>query len=802
VGPDALATLELPAILDRLAAATGTARGAELARSLEPSPDPEEVARRQALTAEAVTLLDEAAEPPLAGIRDVRAAASHAGRGGVLAPGALADVAQTISGALATRAALEAAAELAPRLAELAAPIDLSLRPLAGELARGVEEDGSDLRDTASATLRRLRKELREGRARAADELRRLARGSGLRRHLQEDFVTQRGGRPVLAVKASARSHVPGVVHDTSSSGETLFVEPFEVVELNNRQAEAARAERGEVERILRQLSASVAERAAELRALVDATAAVDLALARGALSRSWRGAPVEPSGEVRLVAARHPLLDPASAVPIDLELGRLRAVVVSGPNTGGKTVALKTLGLAALLHQSGLRPPADVAALPVFDRVLATIGDEQSIEMSLSTFSAHVRNLRAILDAATHRSLVLVDELASGTDPVEGSALAQALLARLAERARLTVVTTHYPELKEWASATDGVANAATALDPETHEPLYRIALGRPGTSHALDTAERLGLEPGVVADARARVAPERLRVGELLAEAEAAERAAAGLRGEAARERAEAAGEARRARERGAELAAEIEAVRASAGQERERAAAEAERELAAARHELEALRAEIRVARRRQKEAARSAPAAATRAERERDRRLGQASERAARAERELRAVREPLPFHAPLAPGDPVEASDLGVRGTIVAVEGGEAEVVGRGGHRIRIPVDRLRPDPRGSASAEEGERQPAVRVVAAARSDAADELDVRGRTAQEAREAVRSFVDDAALAGLASVRVVHGRGTGAVRTAVRDELDRHPLVEGRQSDAPDGSTLVRLAGTRA
>ena len=362
-----------------------------------------------------------------------------------------------------------------------------------------------------------------------AEKLEQLVRSGGLREHLQEDFVTQRGGRPVLAVKASARRSVPGIVHDTSDSGQTLFVEPFDVVDLNNRQSETVAAEREEVERILRELSGAVGERADAIVALVEAVGAIDLALARGIVSRGWRGAPVEVSDEVRLVRARHPLLDPAVAVPIDLELENLRALVISGPNTGGKTVALKTVGLAALLHQSGLRPPAETVALPVFDEVLADIGDRQSIEMSLSTFSGHVANLVAILDAARERSLVLVDELASGTDPVEGSALAQALLSRLAEQARLTIVTTHYPELKEWASSTDGVANAATGFDPDTHAPLYRVALGRPGTSHALQIAERLGLDAAVVEDARGRVEPERLRIQELLAEAEAAERAAA---------------------------------------------------------------------------------------------------------------------------------------------------------------------------------------------------------------------------------------------------------------------------------
>jgi len=787
VDPDALAALEFPAVAERVAAAGATDYGAELGRTLAPSPDPDEVARRQALTAEAIGLVQSSAEPELHAIADVRAAAVRASREGVLSPGELRAIAAAVRAGLAARAALEEA-EDAPLLRALAEPIEPALAALADELEQRVEPDGSDLRDTASALLRRVRRDVRTSGERVAEELRRLARSRELRAHLQEDFVTQRGGRAVLAVKASARSAVPGVVHDASSSGETLFVEPFAVVELANRRSEAAGEERDEVERILRELSAAVGERAEALRALVEATGAIDLALACAAVSRGWRGTAVEPSAEVRLVAARHPLLDPANAVPIDLELGGLRALVVSGPNTGGKTVALKTLGLAALLHQSGLRPPAAQAALPVFDRVLAVVGDRQSIEMSLSTFSAHLGDLLAVLRAATPRSLVLVDELASGTDPVEGSALAQALMARLAALARLTVVTTHYPELKEWASATDGAANAATAFDPETQEPLYRVAIGRPGTSHALETAERLGLDAGVVADARARIAPERRRVAELLAEAEEAARAGAESSEAAERERGEAVALAEETRAREAELRAEIDAVRASVAGERERAVAEAERDLAEARAELRALRDEIRAARRLQREAG-------PEAEPERDRRLGEASERATTAERALRSFRPPVPVTGPLAPGDPVEAPELGVRGTIAAIEGDEAEVAGAAGQRIRIPVERLRPYVGG---AEPDEPRPAVRVVAAARSDVSDELDLRGQRPEEARAAVRSFVDDAVLAGLASVRVIHGRGTGAVRTAVRDELARHPLVEGFESDSADGATAVTLA----
>jgi DNA mismatch repair protein MutS2 len=793
VDPHALAVLEFPAIVERIAATTETPRGTSLARALVPSPDPAEVAGRQALSAEAIALLDAAEEPSLAGIADLRDAAEHAAREGTLGPGDLRAVAGAVSVALAARNALATARELAPLLADIVEPIDPSLAEVADAIDRAVEDDGSDLRDTASSTLRRLRAELRNGRQRVTDELTRLARSGDLRDALQETFVAERGGRPVLAVKASARSSVRGIVHDASSSGQTLFVEPFAIVELNNRLAEAASAEREEVERILRELSAAVGANAAALETLVDATAAVDLALARGALSRRWRGAVVEVGHEVRLLAARHPLLDDATAVPIDLDLDRLRVLVVSGPNTGGKTVALKTLGLAALLHQAGLRPPAEVASLPVFDQVLADVGDQQSIEMSLSTFSGHLRNIVAILDAATDRSLVLLDELAAGTDPVEGSALAQALLARLAGQARLTAVTTHYAELKEWASATDGVANAATGFDPETHAPLYRVALGRPGTSHALQIAGRLGLDPDVVEDARGRIAPERLQVAELLAEAEASERNAGEALAAAERERVAAARAAEAARAREESLRAEIDTVRASAARERENAIAQAERDLAAARAELNGLRDEIRAARRRERDRRRSAPDA----ERERDRRLGAASGRAAEAERALRELR-PVVAVAPLAAGDPVEAPDVGVRGTIASIDGDEAEVVGPGGLRVRIPVARLRPAARRPSTTDRPE--PAVRVQIAARSDVSDELDVRGLRAQEAREAVRTFVDEAALAGLPQVRVVHGRGTGAVRSAVREELNAHRLVDRQESDSRDGATVAHLGST--
>ncbi len=789
----ALELLELPAILERLAGAAASEPGIALASELSPSSDHLEVAHRQALTAEGIALYDVSAEPDLAAVADIRAAAAVAARGSVLEPGALRAIGRSIGAALAARVALESSADI-PGLSELAAGIDPALSAVADELGRAVEDDGSDLRDGASPVLRRVRRELRGGRARLAERLRTLARDPDLREHLQDDFVTERAGRPVLALRASARGAVPGIVHDSSATGQTLFVEPLAVIEESNRLREAESAEREEVARILRALSQAVGQVEPGLASLVESVAQIDLALASAVVSRRWRGTEVRRSDAVSLRGARHPLLDPSTAVAVDFELGALRALVISGPNTGGKTVALKTLGLAAVLHQCGLRPPAEHAELPVFDEILADIGDEQSIEMSLSTFSGHVRNLVAILERATDRSLVLLDEVAAGTDPVEGTALAQALVGRLARQARLTVVTSHYPELKEWASASDGVANAATGFDAHTGAPLYRIALGRPGTSHALRIAEQLGLPRDLVAAAREHVAPDRLRVAELLAEAEAAEGRATDEHESAARERAAAARSRQAAEERVAELETEIERVRASAHAERERAAVEAERELAATRAELDALRAEIRAARGLERDRKRATTPKALAKERERDRRLGAASERAARAGRALRELDEPLPVTVPLGPGDPVVAPALGVRGTIAEIAKGEAVVTGRGGLRVRIPLARLQPDR--DAAARDAPESP-VTIRAPAPTDAPSELDLRGRTGQEAREALRAFVDTAALAGRDEVRVIHGRGTGAIRKAVRDELTRHPLVSSHESDSADGATVVRL-----
>lgn len=786
--------LELSAVRERLAGLTGFEGGRRLALSLAPSPDPAEVAGRLAETEEALLLRDRGLSGP-GGASDVRHDLARAARGGTLEAAGLLDVMTTIGVWLELREAVAGLAELAPRLAaRVAAPDEAAARRVLAALERAIDPRGG-LLDSASAELASLRRRLAAARRSAADLLRELA--VRLRPHLQERFTTERAGRPVLAVKAASRGAVAGIVHDTSGSGETLFIEPLAVVEANNEARELALREQAEQERILAMLSGLVGESAQPLEDLVAALADLDLALAKAALSSAWDGCRVEPADEVELRAARHPLLDPRTAVPVDLPLAGVRALVVSGPNTGGKTVALKTLGLLAMLHQCGLRVPAARARMPVFDRVLADIGDDQSIAESLSTFSAHVRRLVGILDAAGPRSLVLLDEPAAGTDPDEGARLAQAVVERLVALGALVVATTHHPELKAWAAAAPRAANAAVGVDLRTLRPLYTLALGEPGASHALGIAERLGLDPRVVEAARAAGPPERRALEALLADAAAARAAAARERAaaEAARQAADAAAAAARGRE--AELERRLARSREAAEAERAAARARAEGELAVLQRELADLRAAIGAARREEAARAASAGGSARERARERDRRLGAASDAAARARAAL-ATGPGAAEADPVAVGDAVVDPAMGFRGTVLAIEADQAEV-GNGAARMRLPLARLVRD----TARRPPEPEPAPVARSPAGMPASFEVDVRGRRAEETRATIRERIDAAAMAGLPEVRVIHGHGTGALRAAVREELRRHPLVAHAEPAPPDqggdGATIARLAG---
>ncbi len=778
--------LELPLVLERLTDLGSFDGGRALAHALRPSADPVEVRARRARTEEALVLVERGVPGP-AGAHDIRSILGRVAVGGVLDEAELERV----------RATAEVARELhdralehrddAPGLCGALGALDTGvLVAIEGRLAGALDERGG-LADGASPELGRIRRSLVAARRDAQERVRSLS--SSLSEHLQEGFVTERAGRPVLAVRASSRSEVPGVVHDSSGSGQTLFVEPFPLVEATNRVRALEGAEREERERILGELSREVELRRAPLEAAVEVLALVDLAIASALLSRAWGGCPVEESAEVELSGARHPLIPPEEAVPIDLPIGDLRAVIVSGPNAGGKTVALKTLGLLAVLGQCGLRVPARGARLPVFGSVLTDIGDRQSIAESLSTFSAHVRTLAEILERAGPSTLVLLDEVAGGTDPREGAALARAVIAELMSSGALVMASTHHWELKEWAAEADGAANAAVAVDPDTLAPRYEVDLGRPGASHAFAIARSHGIPPAVVERAEGELAEGRASAEGLLAEASEARAAARHALSAAEAERAAAQGERASAEGRTAELDARLAGIKSEARRERDRARAEMAARLGEAERELEVLRREIAAARRaegaRQDDATRS-----------RDRRLGQASEASQRARAALGATAEPGRTR-PAEVGDRVKDVGLGFRGSVVSLEGGVALVDGEGA-RVRVPLERL------EVLAAEGpapvSARPA-RVSAPPPPVGADEIDVRGQRADEARSAVRAFVDGAGQRGLERVTIVHGRGTGALRQAIRDELGVHPMVAGFDSAGPagggDGATVAEL-----
>jgi DNA mismatch repair protein MutS2 len=780
VDQHAIALLELPAIRERLAGLAAFEGGAPLALGLEPSTDPREVARLRDITREAVVLWELGLSGP-GGAHDIRADIEDARRGARLEIATLERIRATAEVAVEMHEALMEHAAEAPLIADVVDMIDPGvMRRVAGRLDDCLDGRGG-IRDDASPGLARARRDVAELRRQAQDALRDVAQS--VKAHLQEGFITERAGRPVLAVKASSRSAVPGIVHDTSDSGGTLFVEPLPVVEASNRVREAVAREREELAAVLAALTALVEEHAYALEVGVDALAEVDLRLARASLSRQWRGAPVE-EGDVLLSGARHPLLDVGSAVPITLDLTSIRTLVVSGPNTGGKTVSLKTLGLFAMLHQCGLEPPADRVRLPVFDTVLADIGDEQSIAESLSTFSAHVRTLIGVLDDAGPRSLVLLDEVGAGTDPAEGAAIAQAVLGELLDRGALVLATTHSPEVKSWAVDAEGAANAAVGLDPDTLAPTYRLAVGDPGGSHAIGIAERLGMPAPVLDRARAFLGAER---SALIGLTEDAERA----RAAAARDRAAAAEALAVAQRERADAERRQERLRTTADEERARMRTEAEAELAALRTDLAALRKEIAAGRRLEDRDRRSVDR-----QRDRDRRLGAADEVVRRAADRLSGLVEPAaPERAPVVGEHAVDVA-LGVRGVVISIEGDEAELQGPSA-RVRVPLARLTPDRTPAATAAPPPRAEARPVLEAI----SPEVDVRGQRAEAARRAVRDHIDMAAQAGIETVRVIHGRGTGALREAVGEELARHPLVKARALAPPgeggDGATIVTL-----
>ncbi|MCC7370624.1 MAG: endonuclease MutS2 [Chloroflexi bacterium] len=778
-----------------VAARTSFSAGRELAMALQPSADAFVVERLQQTTEEARRLPTLKPGLTLGGAHDIRQSTMRADLGGVLQPLELLDIASTARVARLWRGTVLRLRDGLPRLANIANRLADLLR-LEEEIGRCIEP-GGEVRDEASAKLHQVRRDLRIGRDRMMSQLQSLL--NSMRTSLQDAVITQRNGRYVLPVRSEERGRIKGIVHDQSASGQTLFIEPLPIVEAGNRIRALESEERHEVERILRELSNRVAIHRDELDGSVEALAELDLHLAKGRLGDDMNA--VRPtlnelprrSGKpiVRLFEARHPLLR-GKVVPLTLELGGdFDVLVITGPNTGGKTVALKTVGLLSLMAQAGLQIPAgEGSEVAVFQRVFADIGDEQSIEQSLSTFSSHVTHIVQMLQPADHATLVLLDELGAGTDPQEGSALARAILLYLRDKGAFVMGTTHYSELKAFAHGTARVENASVEFDTRTLAPTYRLLVGVPGRSNALAIAGRLGVPPEVIEHARSLLSPEAVQTEELLAEVQRERRAAEAAKRDARREAAEADKLRRRLRDEVRRTEQERAEILRQARQESEQMLAELRREADRRLRDLTASGGERR--------------------------RLREAADAVRALEVPIRPI--PPPMAAPPEEDVPVEVGPadvrvgsevvvprIGMAATIVHLEpNGDAELNVRG-MRVRVKAAELR-DARAATRKDRQESQreaPSVLVRDSSAPVAPSlQLDLRGLRRDEAAEALDRYLNDAYLAGLRSVRIVHGKGSGAVRAAVREQLRGHALVsrfeQADQREGGDGATEVTIA----
>ena len=826
---ESLRLLELHLVLRRLAGYTTFPVARELALGLTPSYRSEEVERRHRETAEARRLLEAGVHLDMGEAADLRPVLQRAALAGVLRGEELRQVAGTLRSMRGVRGVLSRRRESA--ILRSAAQGLPSLQALEDRLDRSIGTAGEVL-DTASHALRALRVDSRAAYQGLMDSMERVLRQAQRQGILQEPIITERQGRMVLLVKAEMKGRLPGIVHDVSDSGASLFVEPMSVVGSGNRWRELRLAEEREVERVLRDLSAEVESAGGDLLRGVETMARLDLAMAKARYASAVSASPptfLETLPQcVRLVDARHPLLGP-EAVPITVEVGGDGGVlVITGPNAGGKTVALKTVGLLALMAQAGLHVPARDATLSLFDGVYCDIGDQQSIERSLSTFSSHITNLKAIVDLATSRSLVVIDELGASTDPEEGSALAKAVLSHFRDQGVTVAVTTHQRDVAAFAQGEPGMVNASVELAPVTLDPTYRLAMGLPGRSYALTIASRLGLDGSIVEEARSQLTPAHRSSETLLRELQEERHLAEEKRREAEQSLAAA---ARRSRELEEELA---------------RLRDREETMMEEARYRLQVKVDEVQ---RRLREAERAA-------DRARRRHAPMTPQPAVPGDvggrpaaepaggyggEELSEALQPQVVHEEESPDrDPSEAvraaqGDLAAVRSELASQEWRPPSSGRGdwvrelrsGDRVYLkgvpqPVEVITPpDDDGSVEVLLGTmraRLPVYRVDRPAyayvtpagdgvfytrdarKPSVAPELDLRGNRVEEAVSKVEEYLNDAAMAGLARVRIVHGSGTGALRESLREHLRSHPLVKSFRRDEitpGDGATLVEL-----
>ena len=787
-------TLELPAILDLLAGQAESGLGKDAALRLEPSVNAEEVRRRLQETTDAARLMTLRGSPSFSGVKDIRPALERARLGGVLNGRELLEIAGVARCARLCKGYLagDKAAGKDERTCLDSLFHALRANKYLEERITTALPAEDEVADSASADLADIRRKMRAASARAREALNRIVSSPSYAKALQEPIITMRSDRFVLPVRADHKAAIPGLVHDVSASGMTLFIEPMAAVKANNELRELAGREKLEIEKILGELSAACAEHADDFAEDCLLLVRLDLIFAKAKLSYKMDAVPAETAERgIVLRRARHPLLDPAKAVPIDLELGSdYDTLVITGPNTGGKTVALKTIGLLSAMNQCGLHiPAADGSRLPVFRHILADIGDEQRIEQSLSTFSAHMTNIVEILKTCGEDSLVLFDELGAGTDPTEGAALAIAIIEHVRRRGAVTAATTHYAELKVYATNEPGVQNASCEFDVETLRPTYRLLVGIPGKSNAFAISGRLGLEEEIIQDARSRIGDESRSFEATIEKLEQTRLQLERDRIEAERLRKKAEEEERKAAMLRAELSVRLEKAEVKARRD-------AQRILDEARATADSVYAELDDMRSRANDEQQADDL--NRARSELRRRLNE-------KESELRGPVDLPPQEEKksarrLRPGDTVQIKAMGVKAQVLSVSKEGAVTLKAGIMTVTAAENELLLLEEASLAKKEPERS-ASSVGGARLMHVPTEIDLRGMESIEAMLTAERYLDSAALAKLKTVTIIHGKGTGALRDAVRAMLKRNKLVkswrQGLYGEGEAGVTVVEL-----
>lgn len=789
---DSFKVLEYNRILDKLQEKAGSAMGKELCRGLLPSSDVNEVREWLAQTAEAVQV-DSVAHPPMGGIHDIRQYIKKVGIGSILEPAELLDILSTMYAMRAVKKFFKELEAEAPLMKASAHNIEIM-----GQLERNLEntiDEHGVLRDDASIELKRIRREMKVSQARIKDHLANILHSAEYQKYFQEAIVTMRGDRYVVPIKQEYRQYFPGIVHDQSATGATVFIEPMAVVNLNNDVKQLVSAERHEIERILRDMSQQIRHCDEQLLTNCEIMADIDFAFAKAALAYELQATEpvINDEGRTCLIGARHPLIDRTRVVPIDISLGeKYSMLLITGPNTGGKTVSMKTLGLMVLMAQAGLFLPAESGSeIAVYNTIYADIGDEQSIEQSLSTFSAHMTHLVDILSKVESDDLLLLDELGAGTDPEEGAALAMAILEQLLKINASVLATTHYSELKTFAFSQAGIENACVEFDVKTLRPTYRLLTGIPGASNAFAISRRLGLSESLIIRAKQLIQADHAQFEQVINQLEKEKLLYEQMNADIMLRQ-----------QRAEQLEAKAEAMRADLSKRKAEIIRKAKDEGAAmvrrARRESEEVIKQLKEQfndlgiQKRQQAIQEARDRLAQEAERVRP---GLVSEKAYNKKIDPSSI----------SPGDIVYVTKLDQKGSVISVHGKELEVQ-LGAMKMNVKMSACK-----FVSKAPAETQSSPKTLPRNRKrkesfigkvqEAHREIDIRGLMVNEAEVILGKFIDDSVMAGLSQVLIIHGKGTGALRKGIHEYLKRHRNVDNfnfaDMSEGGTGATLVDL-----